>query len=308
MEPTQFGEAEVIEINVKNQNISRLKKDAVKNMSQLKFLVFYGCEIESIEPGAFRNVQQLAQLMISNGKLTEIPTGVFNGLSLERLRIHNNFIDVVGDRAFANMSKLRYLHASWNKIEYYGREWFLDSPQLEHIELQRNAIRIIPRKAFFYNSKLKKIFLDYNNIDTIQQNAFENLQHLEYLGLSHNRIKVIPGNAFPNGLSIKSLLLNANKLNYLENEILRQLSVNYLAVNGNPWKCPCLERIRFWIYVNNGSLSQSEDCGGPSAPICVVSNSYANTCLEIQDEQATALFFDELKKLQYVGEHCFRLD
>lgn len=278
-------------------------------MIHLQYLTLLECEIEEIEEGAFRNVPELSDMFLGFNKITNVPNNVFNGLNLKRLIMHHNNISIISDGAFANMSKLVDFSINYNNIQYYNREWFLNSPKLAMINFQYNKLRSVPRKAFLYNKELKQIFLDYNDIDTLQENAFEGLTFLKFLGLSYNRIKVLNIKAFPSGLSIKYLWIGANKLNYLPYELLEKISLQKLTLTGNPWKCPCLDRIVYWMYLNNGTISNTQQCMSGTVPSCSFPKTFSQTCLEIYDEESTKLFFDAIEPSKdTIPEYCVRFD
>lgn len=248
-------------------------------------------------------------MAINYNPLREIPNYVFDGLNLNRLRLENNNIDIISDRAFVNMSKLLSFHCSNNKIDYYGREWFLNSTDLKIIDFQFNKLRIVPRRAFYYNQKLQEIYFDYNDIDTIQEDAFEGLTSLKYLGLSYNRIKKLNDRVFPLNMKIRSLLLDANKLNYIPYSLLEKISVEDLTISGNPWKCPCLERIQYWVFERKGTIRASPQCVHETVPICSNPQVFSRTCLETYDQESTEYYFKQVLPLKdKLSEFCVRFD
>ncbi|CAH1163203.1 unnamed protein product [Phaedon cochleariae] len=310
LERKRFHEKTVTAVFIIHQKIPRLGKDSVRHLVRLETISFWGCELDSIEPRAFRNLPRLKNVQISYCDLKEIPKGVFNLIpSMELLRIHNNKIDFIENQAFANLSSLKKVFGSDNALEYWHREWFDDSPNLEIMDFQNNKIRTIPRKAFAALQKLKQIYFDYNEIATIQSEAFVGLKNLEYLGLRNNRLKAIEEHIFPTGLKIRSLLISANYLNYLSNEVLKKISVSDIVLEYNPWKCPCLDRIHYWIYTNNGTLRTTEQCKSSYVPICAYPKSFSQTCLEYVDEELTQRYIGMLRNLSaHLDDYCARLD
>ncbi|CAH0551515.1 unnamed protein product [Brassicogethes aeneus] len=311
IERIEFNEKNVVtEAYIRNQSLPTLGRESVRNMVKLKTLVFWGCNIVNVESGAFRNLPRLKNLQISYGNLKEISRDVFHAApTLELLRIHNNEIDIIADQALANLPGLKKIYAGNNMLEYWNREWFTNSTSLEIMDFQFNKIRTLPRRAFENLQNLKQIFFDYNEISNIHDNAFIGLKNLDYLGLRFNRLVSINENIFPSSLKIRSLLLDANYLNYLSNELLNKISVSELTLDGNPWKCPCLDRIHFWLHSSNGTLNKADSCTGSSIPDCAISKTYSTTCLETVDSDLTKKYIKSLRGLSKpLDKYCARTD
>ncbi|CAG9762828.1 unnamed protein product [Ceutorhynchus assimilis] len=303
-ERTIFEQIKVKELYFKQQNLSTLGKDSVKNLIHLKTLVFWGNSIDNILPGAFRNLPNLKNLQLSHDNLKEIPKNIFNKLaSLESLKLHNNQINIIETQAFANLTSLKRLIINNNNLEYWNKDWFTNTSSLFEMNFQNNKIRTIPKKAFANLPNLKKILLDFNEITLIQADAFKGLTNLDYLGLKRNRLVEIDDNIFPNSLNIKSLSLDANYLNFLTDKLLKKLYVEDISLDNNPWKCPCLDKIKSWIRLGNGTLSSSKSCASGNVPVCA----FAQTCSEQVDNGLTEAYLRALKKLK-LPKFCARLN
>ncbi|XP_045477797.1 phospholipase A2 inhibitor-like isoform X2 [Harmonia axyridis] len=305
-----FENKTLVEVNIRKQDIESIGAECVTNMSELRTLVFWGCPVRTIMPGALKNLPGLLNLQISVGNLTTIPAGVFDAApTLKLIRLHDNFIHSIEDRAFANLPNLTKLFMGNNKIRNWENSWFYNTASIEILDMQGNKLENIPSKAFLYMNNLKQVFFDENEIRTIEPDSFLSIQKLDYLGLRYNRLKELNEDVFPNKLSVRSLLIDANYLNYLSNEVLKKLSVKDITLDGNPWKCPCLDRIHYWIYTKNITLRTSSYCNNPNIPLCIYPDSYSTTCLENNDEKITNLYKESLRNLTTeVNRHCARLD
>lgn len=299
LEDALFPNRTVQVIYVRNQDdIKSLGKNTVKNMKSLETLSFWGCPIESITPNLVHKASKLKNFQISYGNIKEIPRGAFYNIpALEMLRIHNNQIDLIEDLSFANLRNLKRIHASTNKLESWNREWFTNTTNLKVLDFQFNRIRTIPRRAFETLTKLSEIYFDYNGISIIHSGAFKGIRKLTYLGLRDNRLKEIKGDIFPNNLKIRTLLLDANYLNFLSNEVLQKISAKNITLDNNPWKCPCLDRILFWVNQSNGTVRETKDCFSGRIPVCAYSSEYSQTCLEYVDQKVTERYYKALDSL-----------
>ncbi|KAF7285589.1 hypothetical protein GWI33_010498 [Rhynchophorus ferrugineus] len=274
---------------IRNQeHIETLGEGSVRNMSTVRTVSFWGCPIETITPGLFLDVPNLVNVQIAYGNLQEIPRGAFSNLpAMEMLRIHNNKIDIIEDLSFANLRFLKRIHVDFNQLEYWNREWFTNSTNVEILDFQVNKIRTLPRRAFEKLPKLRQIYFDDNDISVIHADAFKGIRKLEYLGLRYNQLKEINENIFPNNLKIRTLLLDRNNLNFLANEVLKKISAEDVTLDNNPWKCPCLDRIKYWVFVNNGTIRETQSCIGGRIPVCAYSTGFSQTCLEYVDNELT---------------------
>ncbi|KAL3288677.1 hypothetical protein HHI36_003110 [Cryptolaemus montrouzieri] len=310
IERVSFGDASLTEIYIRQQNVTSIGEDSIRHMVRLKTLVFWGCPVRNISAGAIRNVPRLQNLQISYGNLERIKEDIFNEVpTVQLLRLHDNAISVIENNAFSNLRKLKKIFMANNKLKQWKNSWFTNTTNLEIIDFQKNQLEIIPRKAFNGMSHLKQLFLDYNEIKAIEEEAFKGIRELDYLGLRYNRLIDLDAKIFPNNLTVRSLLIDANYLNYLPNELLEKLSVKDLTLDGNPWKCPCLDRIHYWLFSSNATLRTSTYCTGSDIPLCSYPESYSQTCLENIDEQITRTYIDGLKQLKRpLRKFCARLD
>ncbi|XP_018571771.1 slit homolog 3 protein-like [Anoplophora glabripennis] len=294
---TEFGNTTVVKAYVKNQIIPTLGRDSVKHMKHLTIVSFNNCALEEILPVAFRNVPKLTTIEMTFGKLKLIPKGIFNSEltpQLELLRIHHNEIDTIEDQSFYNISSLKHVQLNNNKLESWRSEWFDESTSLEIIDFSFNHLREIPSKAFINLKNMKNISFDYNDIMIIHPDAFKEIRTLAYLGLSHNKLTVLSDKSFPNTLRLNYFKINANYLTFLSNKVLQKLAAVEIKIDFNPWTCPCLQRINYWLYIKNGKIKVSDECDGSHIPICVVPNN-TQTCLDHFDHEAMLRYINTIK-------------
>ncbi|KAK9873795.1 hypothetical protein WA026_002153 [Henosepilachna vigintioctopunctata] len=307
-EQTAFEET-IKRLIVYDQNVEYIGDHAVHNMPELNTLGFNGCKINSISTRAFRDLPKLKELYIRFGNLTKIWSTVFNEItSLEIIDLYGNEISKIEVYAFGYMENLKQVIVSKNKLDKLYGIWFQNSSNIELLNFSENRIANISRFVFSKMSKLKDIFLDFNEISYIEDTAFENLKNLTYLGLSHNRLMVLDAKIFPETLYIEFLMINANYLNYLSNELLKKLSVKEMTLEGNPWKCPCLDRIHKWILKSNSTIRSTNFCIGDNIPRCFYSDE-DQFCSETNDVDMTKSYLKTLKGLKKpLSNFCARLD
>ncbi|KAL3288678.1 hypothetical protein HHI36_003111 [Cryptolaemus montrouzieri] len=287
IEKAAFANTTLTEVHIRQQqSVTNIREDEVRNMDRLRSFVVWGCPIEQISVGAFSNIPKLQNLQVAYGNLKTIGNNIFNAVpSIQKIFLDNNV------------------------LKQWENSWFANTSNLEIIDFQSNKLEIIPSRAFYGMAHLKQLFLDYNEIKMIGPEAFKGIRHLDYLGLRYNRLLDLDESIFPNDLSVRSLLIDANYLNYLANELLKKLSVKDLTLDGNPWKCPYLDRIHYWLFVKNATLRTSNSCTGSNIPLCLYPETYSQTCLENIDDQITRSYLDGLRRLKEpLDKFCARLD
>ncbi|RZC39516.1 LRR 8 domain containing protein [Asbolus verrucosus] len=303
-------EATISDIYVVGQPIPLLETDAVRHMRQLKTISFKNCSMREIQPAVFRNVPRLRLIEIVFNDLGEIASGIFSTLEqLEVLRINNNKIATIQDGAFGNSVTLKEVDCGHNLLEEWTARWFGNSTNVEVMDFRFNRIRNLPKGAFGDFRQLKFVNFDHNELEIIHPEAFGGAAGLDFLGLRYNKLAAIDPGIFPDGLTIKTLSIGANHLNFLPTRVMTKIAVNEMEVDGNPWKCPCLERIFRWLHETNAAVKQSESCKGRDMPVCSFPPTYTYTCRENVEEEVTKAYLGKLKLIAPpLNQYCARLD
>ncbi|CAH0550612.1 unnamed protein product [Brassicogethes aeneus] len=303
----------VTALTISRQNITHLEKYSVRNMAYIDEIIIANCVLQEIEAGAFSNLPKLRKISIGFSEIKEIGIDVFNVLEeLQEFRIHNTDLDTIDKEGFASMPNLRKFYCDINKLEYYDSEWFTNSENLEILDFQFNKINSLPERAFFDLKKLRKINFNNNEISYIEPNAFEGVTTLESLFLNYNRLKMINPDVFTEKFKSTYFYINANYLNYLPKELLDKLTVKYISLDNNPWKCPCLEFVNRWLNVSNGTAIKSDSCIGSNLPVCLYPKQFTKVCNETIDEDVTKEYLSNLRNATKhktdLNPYCFRLD
>ena len=167
--------------------------------------------ISHIRDGAFRHLTVCEGLYLRNNTLTEVRTGMWEGLSsLTKLSLSFNQISTMG--AFNTLTSLTSLSLSTNQISTIPVGAFNTLSSLTWLSLSRNQISTIPVGAFNTLTSLTKLYLYQNQISTIPVGAFNTLTSLTKLHLHQNQISTIPVGAFNTLTSLTSLSLSRNQI------------------------------------------------------------------------------------------------
>ena len=197
------------------------------------------------------NTPNLQTLSLVSNSLSVIPNFIGKIQSLVTLQLDNNAIQIIHPNSFVNISNLRQLDLSNNKIKEFTS--FAELPNLEEFDLAHNNLMKIPQLNGSYSTPLN-LHLEYNNISTesmlklktyfnISGNALRNLYLSANPDLGNNIDGVIDYivKNFPNIGYITLSNLNIQKLPDLKpydiNSISLDLSRNNIAkISPGQWE------------------------------------------------------------------------
>ena len=142
--PTTLIPQNAATVEVKNGNISTLKKDAFHNLHSIEILVLCKNNISGIVPGVFLGQEKLKHLDLGDNDLTVISGKMWVGLtSLEILRISGNKLQSLSSNAFSNLPKLKILAVGYpllvqEKKKLFDPNTFSNSKKKPQIGLEED--------------------------------------------------------------------------------------------------------------------------------------------------------------------------
>ena len=135
----------------------------------------------------FSGCRNLFSLALDHNKISEIPEGVFNGLTkLDILKLHENHISDIAPGVFKDMRILKTLTLYHNYITELPQGLFSPLTALRQLNIGFNNIQSLPSGTFANNTLLIKLWLNNNNIQNVHPRAFAQTQHLQVLNMSSN--------------------------------------------------------------------------------------------------------------------------
>lgn len=133
------------------------------------------------------NLENLQKVIFKNCSLTEIHRDAFKGLEiLIELDLSQNNLRVIHPGTFDYLTKLRTIKLHDNEIEQLQPKTFKDLSFLTKIELRNNRIAKIAVLAFLNLPKLRDITLEMNRLQVLQKETFEGLIMLRSIQLWEN--------------------------------------------------------------------------------------------------------------------------
>ena len=234
-----------------SQNRLRMLKNytfTLLGLGYLEHIILDKCSLRLVEAHAFYGLPYLRILKLSYNPLTaEMLSTALHGLSsspLEKLslqglklrHLNNETFAPLGDSnitelridacgittlragVFDNLSNLRSLYVSNNRIVEVERNGFLRLPNLEALHFQRNRLtECLNVKTTGMSRSLKYINMQSNNIDQVNFECIRGLDNLIKYDFYGNSLRKIGAKTFI-GTNISTLFMRKNKISVLSND------------------------------------------------------------------------------------------
>ncbi|GFY46912.1 relaxin receptor 1 [Trichonephila inaurata madagascariensis] len=135
-------------------------------------------EIEIIQPGAFKGLQNLRWLLLQNNSLRDpLNMTVFEDIPfIEVLDLTDNKLTKLG--ALPPLERLFWLGLSKNRLEQITKSTFKALKNLEVLILKNNAIEDIEESSFSSLRKLVELDISYNRLKYLRPRIFYKLKNL----------------------------------------------------------------------------------------------------------------------------------
>ncbi|XP_058629142.1 toll-like receptor 13 [Onychostoma macrolepis] len=206
-------------------NIKNISRVDFTNCTQLRTLQIYGNDISFVEEFAFKDLKNLATLMIGSNRIS------FNGYfkrdlqKLESLDLSNNKLDSVHRGDFDSLKSLKNLSLPDNQISFIEAGSFNGLTNLIFLNLQSNKLsrssintNVFSRLPNLKTLLLNNNYISYDSQDILAQPPFKHLRMLKTLNIfsqGHKGMRYLPSNLFQG-------------LRYLEDIQAENLNINYL--------------------------------------------------------------------------------
>ncbi|KAM6126256.1 osteomodulin [Phoenicopterus ruber ruber] len=151
---------------------------------------------------------------------------------VQQLYLQNNDIEAVPAGPFINVTFLREINLSHNRIKFHliDHGVFAKLSNLVQLHLQHNELEEFP---FPLPSSLERLLLGFNKISRLSGNALEGLPNITMLDLCNNFLddSVLKGKPFSNLKNLMQLNLCNNKLQTMPPDL--PSSLMYLSLENN---------------------------------------------------------------------------
>ncbi|XP_050730735.1 leucine-rich repeats and immunoglobulin-like domains protein 2 [Eriocheir sinensis] len=204
------------ELFLSDNRISKVSAVSLEGLPRLLHLDLSRNRITRLSHTPFANVS-LARLNLNRNLLTRLPPSAFRTLtSLAELKLSRNLLTPsafnLSDPAFANLTNLRILDLSGNKLTDLRGLVFEHLKKLRILRLRRNGIQTFSDGALYGLDSIEKLYLDYNNLTTIRSGLLFGLKSLGHLSFKSNQIHSIRADTWQSTERLQSLDLSDNRM------------------------------------------------------------------------------------------------
>jgi carboxypeptidase N regulatory subunit len=264
---------------------------------QVAYLGSNSLTTDSLDGGAFFDLNSLTSLTMNSNNFTSIPNDAFTGLEnvLSQLNLEGNMIGSFPK--IETLSKLTSLNLDSNKIETILEQMELPdslailglnyNPDLSTIptgginvtslDISHCAFYEIPDLTNY--PKLNTLLMDGNDFLTMTDDGFtlhasdfNPIQNLRTFSCKQCSLNDVDPHAFYNLSSLTSVSFTANNLTRPRGEWFQQnYNIQTVGMTGNPWNCDC-HSISYKILIDenqsDGSynpFARSVKCNNPSS-------------------------------------------
>jgi Leucine-rich repeat (LRR) protein len=148
---------------------------ALRPLTSLLWLVLDNNNFHTIETTAFYSFQQLRYINLESNRLHYLPERIFLAEIHEELRdvkFGFNFLEAIPESTFHNLTELRALDLTGNRIRSLDVDSIKDCPRLVTVSLANNRISSIDPYALSGLSGLRFLHLEFNKLTQLDFEAF----------------------------------------------------------------------------------------------------------------------------------------
>ncbi|KAI8490105.1 hypothetical protein Bbelb_321750 [Branchiostoma belcheri] len=226
-------------IMIVDNNVGTLGTDKAEILSQIPCgrtrcrLWFVGCNLTTIEVGAFAKLPQVSTLVIWRSNVQTLKNGTFAGMEgLKYLLILENNLTHLEDGCFQGLPRLSKLVLVDNQILTLSPGTFL-KVESWWVDVSANHITNVAPGTLQAIKPVKYVRFAQNKLRSIDAAMFHGLDRLEYLNLEGNKISHIADGAFHSNTKLTSLNLAENRLTFLSGGWFTSSFPSALVVYGN---------------------------------------------------------------------------
>ncbi|XP_065156007.1 chaoptin-like [Atheta coriaria] len=256
------------ELDLSHQNLNSISNELFPEISALRKLNMSNNIISKITPNAFKNLKELMILDLSNNKLNVLnpislqdsqnpntPKYIFDNLqklhtiilfvnnisnfdnalgylpSLHKLDLTYQNLSSISNKMFPEISAIKYLNISNNKINQIYPNTFVNMQNLEHLDLSHNQIKNMHIASLHGLLVLQSLNLSYNHY-TVDKYLIFNTPKLSFLDISYNNLSDIDETLFKgshlSSINIDGMQLSCTRLVEIV-KYFKTLNINCVA-------------------------------------------------------------------------------
>ncbi|XP_023234977.1 leucine-rich repeat-containing protein 15-like [Centruroides sculpturatus] len=209
-----------------------------RNVPSLTLLRIDGYNFTLFPKEPFRELINLSELYITQGKLRLLPEDLFYNLhSLTKLDLglRGNKLESIHPLVFRNLTRLEFLYLGFNRIKDLPSDMLKGLFNLTFFSIEGNReLSVIPSGFFKKLHNLTIFFASSCSISSLAEDVFSDLINLKIVDLDSNQIEHLPPNLLRNNKRLTQFSCSSNKISTLPTEIFHGLSeLRWLSLRGN---------------------------------------------------------------------------
>ena len=201
----RFLPTKLEDIKLDYNNITKLRRNDIRSLTNIMILSMLKCSLSSIEPNSFDNMKRLHQLFLGENELVDLPDNLF----------HFN-------------AEITHLYLERNSLTKFNTSK-LGLKSVQHLFLPQNKLK----EVVITVPTLFGLRLEDNKIEQLTRNTFNNVKQIYVLALFGNRIRFISKDAFNHTNTISQLLLHNNTLTSLPSGLFNTMEITQLFLQNN---------------------------------------------------------------------------
>ncbi|NWX47873.1 LRC32 protein, partial [Steatornis caripensis] len=227
--PKELGQG-VKYLELSNNFIQNLSGSYMQEFGQLEYLDVCFNQLEAVSDAALAQLPQLRSLLLGSNHLDR------------------NYL--ANGRAFRLLRNIEVLDLSANNLESHVAGWYVSNlTSLRVLDLSGNKMTRLPAGIFQSTARLRELDLSNNYIMEIEEGAFEALEELEVVNLALNSLHCISGFSLTQ-LRVLNLSHNALEL-FVSEEGAEPYLLQVLDLSHNRLLCfPELPTAHFLTHLN----------------------------------------------------------
>lgn len=185
---------------------------ALRPLTNLLWLVLDNNNFQTIEATAFYSFQQLRYINMESNRLHYLPERIFLSSvhpELRDVKLGYNFLEAIPESSFHNLTELRSLDLTGNRIKVLASGSIVDCPKLVTISLAYNRIQRMERNALYGLASLRFLHLEFNKLTALDLGAIAEIGGPDFaLNVSYNAIAYVDSGSMMNNLTRLDLGFN----------------------------------------------------------------------------------------------------
>lgn len=233
-------------LDLSNNNMLRIPEGMICSLHSLDYLNLTRNKIHDIIGFHFsaspstrlskRCGSSLKQLDLSTNNIDNLPAAIFSGLGkLTHLRLDNNKMNFIADRALEGLLSLSMINLSDNHINSLPPELFNEARNVQQIYLQNNSINVLAPGIFTELTQLLVLDLSHNELtsDWVNAGTLKRLKRLIYLDVSYNQLDRLEVGLFQDVPQLEILKLQDNRIEHIGRTLSGLTHLHTLVLSNN---------------------------------------------------------------------------